>query len=273
MISIKSIINFVKMNTYGISLSVLSYFINNNISKLNVNIYIKLLLMCLVFTGRNLFVVKTMEYLVKDKELANNNAIISKEEYKFEFMFNLIRSSFIEAITQFSILHYFNIIPTNYKLNLLHFVPKSFVFEVIFDFFHYISHRLIHSNRFLYRNIHKHHHKHIALKPILTFYQSPLDIILSNSIPLIATTALSLQMFTLSPFELSLISTYKVLIEVAGHTGRKSYPTASFFQFMWLPKLLHIESYTETHDKHHSLNNCNYSKRFSLWDKVFGTFK
>jgi sterol desaturase/sphingolipid hydroxylase (fatty acid hydroxylase superfamily) len=40
-----------------------------------------------------------------------------------------------------------------------------------------------------------------------------------------------------------------------------------------LPKWLNIELYCEDHDIHHSVNNCNYSKRFSLWDKVFGTFK
>ena len=48
-------------------------------------------------------------------------------------------------------------------------------------------------------------------------------------------------------------------------------PTSSFPQCIWLPRLFNIELYTEDHDLHHSRNNCNYSKRFSLWDKIFKT--
>ena len=73
--------------------------------------------------------------------------------------------------------------------------------------------------------------------------------------------------------QFNLIITYKLFIEISGHIGKKIYPTSCFSQFMWLPKLLEIELYTEDHDLHHSMNNCNYSKRFSFWDKLFGTYK
>lgn len=64
-----------------------------------------------------------------------------------------------------------------------------------------------------------------------------------------------------------------MFIEISGHIGKRMHPTSSFSQFIWLPKFFNIELYTEDHDLHHSHNNCNYSKRFSLWDKVFGTHK
>ena len=34
-----------------------------------------------------------------------------------------------------------------------------------------------------------------------------------------------------------------------------------------------MELYVEDHDLHHLKGNCNFSKRFSLWDRVFGTFE
>jgi sterol desaturase/sphingolipid hydroxylase (fatty acid hydroxylase superfamily) len=70
-----------------------------------------------------------------------------------------------------------------------------------------------------------------------------------------------------------MIIVYKNFIEISGHSGKKLYPTSCFSQFKWLPQWLNIELYTEDHDLHHSLNNCNYGKRFSLWDKLFNTYK
>jgi hypothetical protein len=58
----------------------------------------------------------------------------------------------------------------------------SFVVEIIFDFFHYWSHRVLHTNKFLYINIHKKHHRYRHPTSLLTFYQDPLDLIITNSI-------------------------------------------------------------------------------------------
>jgi sterol desaturase/sphingolipid hydroxylase (fatty acid hydroxylase superfamily) len=65
---------------------------------------------------------------------------------------------------------------------------------------------------------------------------------------------------------------YKIFIEISGHCG-KNINSCSFPQFVWLPKLFKIEMYAEDHDAHHRFNNCNYSKRFILWDKLFLTYK
>ncbi len=63
----------------------------------------------------------------------------------------------------------------------------------------------------------------------------------------------------------------KIYMELCGHSG-KDIKTGSFVQCIWLPRLLNIQLYTVDHDNHHSKNNCNYGKRFSLWDKVFNTY-
>ena len=157
----------------------------------------------------------------------------------------------------------------SYK-DILFFIPKSFVFELIFDFFHYSTHRILHEYSFLYIHIHKKHHKYSYPMPILTFYHNPLDLIITNSIPQI----LTLVIFPyISPFQFSVILTYKSFIEISGHSSKKLYPSGSFSQFIWLPRLLDISLYTEDHTLHHAINNCNYSKRFSIWDKIFHTYK
>ena len=68
------------------------------------------------------------------------------------------------------------------------------------------------------------------------------------------------------------LSVYKQYTELAGHSGKLLSPASSFPQCIWLPRLLNIELYAESHDMHHKVSNCNYAKRFSLWDNIFGTY-
>lgn len=214
-----------------------------------------------------------VEYGTKNKPNIDNSSIpnIPKEEYKNEFHLNVFTTTTIETLTHLFIKS--NIIHSYFSKNIYHdiiyFIPYSFIYEVIFDFFHYTTHRLLH-NKYIYKYIHKKHHKFNHPICITTFYQDPLDLIMTNSIP----TILSLLIVpNISYLQFHFILIYKNFIEIGGHSGKNSYPTPSFPQFIWFPKLLHIELYTEEHDLHHSQNNCNYSKRFSLWDKVFGTYK
>jgi sterol desaturase/sphingolipid hydroxylase (fatty acid hydroxylase superfamily) len=122
----------------------------------------------------------------------------------------------------------------------------------------------------IYKYLHKKHHKFKHPIAITTFYQEPFDLIITNSLP----TILSLLIVPhLTYLQFHFIIVYKNFIEISGHSGKILYPVSSFPQFMWLPKWLRIDLYCEDHDYHHSFNNCNYSKRFSLWDKVFNTYK
>lgn len=154
---------------------------------------------------------------------------------------------------------------------LIVFIPMSFVFEIILDFFHYWVHRSCHLNKTAYRLIHKTHHKHTHPVAINAYYFSPLDLIFSICIPM--TLTVLILPYNLSFFEYLMLSVYKQYTELAGHVGRQLAPASSFPQCIWLPRVLHIEYYAEDHDLHHKLNNCNFSKRFSLWDKVFGTYR
>jgi sterol desaturase/sphingolipid hydroxylase (fatty acid hydroxylase superfamily) len=197
------------------------------------------------------------------------NGLLPKEEYTHEFDINVVISTSVETFADIIIISNYTFVQSsNMYVDLIYFIPTSFLFELVFDLFHYISHRILH-HQLLYKYIHKKHHKFPHPSTIITFYQHPIDIILTNSVPIILTL---LVIPKISLFQLNLIITYKTYGEICGHLSKKCYPSSSFCQFIWLPKLLNIELYTEEHDLHHSLNNCNFSKRFSLWDKMFETF-
>lgn len=151
------------------------------------------------------------------------------------------------------------------------FVMASFCLEIVFDFFHYWTHRLSHEFPVLYKLLHKTHHRHHYPHAIHTFYHSPLDLIWSNTLPIVC--ALLLSPFTIDQKSWHLILLYKTFIEVSGHTSKILAPTGSFPQFIWLPRWLGIQLYTEDHTLHHIHGSCNFGKRFSLWDRIFGTYR
>jgi sterol desaturase/sphingolipid hydroxylase (fatty acid hydroxylase superfamily) len=202
--------------------------------------------------------------------------MIPIEKYKYEFDMNLIHYTCIETITfmlesQLILLHLNdkNKYSTfDFFAFFISFIPISFCFEFVFDFFHYFAHRLLH-HPYLYKYLHKKHHTFKHPIAITTFYQHPIDIVLTNTIP----TVLALYVIPVSNIQFHFILVYKTFVEISGHCGKKLYPTSSFCQCIWLPKLLSVALYVEDHDLHHSLNNCNYAKRFSFWDKLFGTYK
>lgn len=147
------------------------------------------------------------------------------------------------------------------------FIPLTFLHEVVFDFVHYWTHRWMHTVSYL-RSHHKLHHVWTVPSLISTYYQSPIDILLTNIVPsLIA--AISVQ---LTPYQYDVWYAYKVYIELSGHCNRQI-NAGSFPQMVVLPQVLGIQLTIADHTYHHINPKCNYSKRLSLWDKVFCTYK
>lgn len=186
------------------------------------------------------------------------------EQFRGEFVMYTVMISSIKAMTHWMILDGLN----SDMYSILLFLPRSLAFELVFDLCHYTAHRFAHSNRHMYR-FHKVHHKFIHPCAQTTFYMHPVDCIVSYAIPVtIATTVIGIQ-----DWEFYLLTVYLTYQEIAGHLGKKMYPTSCFSQCIWLPRALGIELYTEDHDLHHTKFNYNYAKRFSVWDKLFGTFQ
>ena len=92
---------------------------------------------------------------------------------------------------------------------------------------------------------------------------------LCNALPALA--ALATAGRALAPGDAGRAWAYKAYVEAAGHAGRASRAT-SFPQCVWLPRLLGVELRTADHDAHHLDGRRNFAKRFSLWDRAFGTF-
>jgi sterol desaturase/sphingolipid hydroxylase (fatty acid hydroxylase superfamily) len=151
---------------------------------------------------------------------------------------------------------------------LVTFIPRSFLFELVFDFGHYATHRLAHSIPYIYQNIHKEHHQDILISPWTTYHQNPIDLLLTNTLPLLCAS----QIIPTSQLFICVMMWYKTLLEVGGHLGKET-KASSFSQCIWLPRYLGIELKTEEHNIHHRNPMRNFSKRFSIWDKAFGTFE
>lgn len=166
--------------------------------------------------------------------------------------------------------------PSSSPYSWLLFIPQTFAFEVVFDFGHYWAHRLVHSQPWLYKlSGHKTHHQVVHATPFSTFHQELVDSVLSNVLPyfaalLVLDRGLGVR-FT--PHQLLLALGLKTYVEVAGHAGVLDSRATSFPQCVWLPRTLGIALQTKDHDLHHTHGGRNnFAKRFTLFDKLFGTY-
>jgi sterol desaturase/sphingolipid hydroxylase (fatty acid hydroxylase superfamily) len=273
MISFPSLKNFVYINGFLFFTGTLEYTSIGVLHLFELPFLIKGIFLLFLFFSRNYLFIQFITYQLRNKENIHPRYTKRedyKEEYPHEFTLHLLSSSAVETATYLLLKHtFFNEVSVVSYTDILSFVPYSFVFEIIFDFFHYWTHRMLHSHSFFYIHVHKKHHKFKYPMPILTFYHSPFDLLITNSMP----QFISLFLFPyLSLFQFTVLLNYKSFIEISGHTSKKLYPSGSFTQCIWLPRMLHITLYAEDHTAHHSNTIGNYGKRFSLWDKWYETY-
>lgn len=258
MISLNSFCNFISINSFLLLISMFQYYC------ISTSIY----LVFFAFIIRNYILMYAINYGLRNKKYVNNLKL-PIEEYHGEFHYNIIYFTVIESITYIFIDKYI-INKTVFNIyQIICFIPISFLYEIIFDFFHYWTHKFLHINNFYYVHFHKKHHKFLHPISILTFYQNPVDLLITNSIPNILTLLI---VRNISLPILNIILVYKMFTEITGHSGKLTFPNTSFPQCIWYPQICNIHLYAEDHDLHHSHLFCNYSKRFSIWDKFFGTY-
>ena len=161
--------------------------------------------------------------------------------------------------------------PYSFIMQWVLFIPKSFFWEITFDFFHYWTHRAAHMDKRLYMLLHYDHHLHEKPGPLSTFIMTTEDFVLTNIIP--AALAFHLLGLKFTLFQLHLLMTYKTSVEIGGHSGIDDDNWHSFMQFPLLPRLFpELLATAGDHDLHHSRKTINFAKRFKLWDIVFGTY-
>lgn len=252
MVSLLSLKNYVLINGTLVSVTFFMYYLI---------VHYQCVYVALLF--RNYFLLYFIDYNVRDKPYIKEK---HKELNEIELHENILKITGIETLS-FHLLD-----AANGDFNFILFIPSSFVFEVIFDFFHYWIHRGFHTFPLLYK-IHKKHHQHYNLTTIVTFDQSLLEFILAVSLPeMIAFFLFQSLFFKLNRIQLLMMLNYKTFSEMAGHSGKHT-NSCGFVQFIWLPRFFKIELITEDHDLHHTMLSCNFAKRFKLWDKVFDTYK
>jgi len=261
------------VNSILITISIVKYIIFNYFSDANIIYYF--LVYFFTYLVRNYLMLVILSISIRHKKFIHQENNSNNSNYQLSSHLYMISSTLIDSIFNL-LINIYLIDDLSYSIDsviygILYFIPKSFIFEIVLDFFHYWSHRICHIYKYLYRTIHKTHHTHHEPVMINTYYFSQMDSIMTVSIPTVL--AIYLTPYNFSLFEYVMLSVYKQYTELAGHSGKKLSPSSSFPQCVWLPKILNIELYSEDHNMHHNLNNCNYSKRFSLWDKIFGTYK
>ena len=153
------------------------------------------------------------------------------------------------------------------------FIIVSFAIEIMFDFFHYWTHRFLHLQPALYKSLHSLHHHNSNPTVYHTFNDTICGTIVTNTIPhLLALFLFSILFFRpIHHSEHSLLLVYKTFVEISGHSGKELGKASSFPQWKWLPVFFGIELYTCDHHSHHRNPKTNFSKRFVLWDKIFLT--
>jgi sterol desaturase/sphingolipid hydroxylase (fatty acid hydroxylase superfamily) len=136
-----------------------------------------------------------------------------------------------------------------------------FVF-LVDDLYFYGFHRLIHENRFLYRKVHRVHHKAFAPLPLDFIYVHPFELMGGMVGPVLGVAILIGVHGQLSAYSFCAYTLLRQTHELNLHSGIRSL----------LSRLLPFLGATDHHDFHHRYpTKGNYGSVTSLWDRMFGT--
>lgn len=213
---------------------------------------------------KNIGIARAIDVLNDEKPFILARSITHRPDFS-----NIVLVSFTDLLSFYVTFNYISYKPaTVTPYTYIFFIPHSFIFEIVFDFFHYCFHRLCHTNKLLYKHVHSHHHADSRITVYTTFCQHPIDLLLTNIIPVICTSYI----VPINHYYLFIFFWCKSFLEISGHLG-KDINGLSFPQFIWLPKFFNICLKAKHHNFHHIMPLKNFAKRFTLWDKVFGTFQ
>jgi len=253
----KSVIYFILINCLFVSYGTIDYYIYTEVTPY-------LLFFPILLKHLGLFWI--MNYASQSRSYITDS-FIQRDTSIDSICIDILYTSLFNFATVLLIARYFSYMTVPYN-EIVFFIPNTFIYEIGFDFFHYVTHRGLHSVPFLYRLTHKYHHQDHRISVVTTFHHSLTDLILMNCLPLVCISYL----YPLPLHTYLIWSWFKTLVEMGGHSGKYG-KSSSFPQCVWIPRVLGIEMYADNHNKHHTNPVVNFSKRFALWDKIFGTFR
>lgn len=256
-------------NIYLIIFMIFFYLLNIDLTFYNYLIYSNIIISLLKIT-----LIKMIDIFTPK----NDKIIILPKNVNQYFVITSIINSIFFTITKFYLINNVQLNILNYIFQFIIIFPIVFVFELIYDFIFYTIHYTLHKNNFLYRNIHKIHHKYHDISPYMAFYMHPLESLLSIEIPTIITIFLINKIYNLNFFICVYIYFFRILLEIYGHIGESYNFEIKFNLFSYLGiyyyliSKLKINIVPNDHLLHHKIIYTNYSKRFVLYDKIFGTY-
>ena len=147
--------------------------------------------------------------------------------------------------------------------SLSEMVGKIILFFIFDDLWFYGYHRLVHADPWLYKVLHKPHHRFTAPFPAVAYYVHPGEMIALS----IGTCLLPLGIFfrKTHPVLFWIWLSIRQLQVIEDHLG---------YELPWSPTNLFPKTLvggTKFHDLHHQKFKCNYAAMFSIIDDFFGT--
>ena len=253
MVSAESIYNFASINVLLFTVGGLSHMIlhSQNFSFMSVMLFNTII----------------MTSFARGIDMAKSNKpYISESEHRTTFnIVDYTKTIYANSFSYYIIVH--GILDQQNNTSLLYFIPMSFAYELLLDLCHYSTHRALHSVPVLYRLIHKKHHAEHYINVYTSFSHTMVDYFITNTIPLVIAS----YFVPMSPLMFTIQFCFKVLVEIGGHSGKVN-RAGSFPQCIWLPRLFGFELTNVDHNEHHVNPMVNFSKRFSIWDRLFGTY-
>lgn len=137
------------------------------------------------------------------------------------------------------------------------------VFFIIEDAWHYWTHRALHASPFLYRTIHKTHHRYATPFGLTALYASPFEVMILGAGTIGAPLVWAAVTGDLHIITMYVWITARLLQAVDAHSG---------YDFPWsLHRFLPVWAGAEHHDVHHEKFVGNYASSFRWWDYLMGT--
>jgi len=200
-------------------------------------------------------------YLITEKSYKNSKKIQSKENdldvLKSRTPLVLFNISILIILNSIGLYFFKDYYIKDYSTIIFVIIEVIFVLTVD-DIFFYVLHRTMHENKFIYRKIHKIHHRANAPIPIDYIYVHPLEWSSGMIGPFIG----MLLMGGISIYSFWIYLILRNLHEIHIHSGIKT----SFIKYV-----LPFYGDNEHHDLHHAKRDGNYSSTFVLWDRIMGT--
>ncbi|CRG86028.1 hypothetical protein PISL3812_03031 [Talaromyces islandicus] len=186
----------------------------------------------------------------------------------------LFDSFFLSTISRIMLIFLsYPIDETPASMNLVWLPIEISLYGIIYDFWFYWYHRLLHEVDGLWQ-YHRTHHLTKHPNVLLTTYFSLEEGVFSTlACPFLSWSSLKFMGLPMGLSEWWICNSYITFTEFAGHSGVRVYGSSPS-PLTWLLRHFDAEIIIEDHDLHHRngwRKSGNYGKHTRLWDRIFGT--